>query len=512
MADEKNWKKKYFDSLKQLDDMETTWYKLEKLLRKAISRLAITAKGINQELDGLLQQIQKNSREKRDDALETNLEALADLLTRIEAPQVAVESQPADSIQLAPEQTLDIRPALLKLIEKLHFNADCQARIEDLKQSVQHMDSDQCLNRLAQILNELLLQKVDDTDAIRKVLVSLIEKIALAHGNSEQLNRIHTRLEKGFSGDEWDGVLDEIIAEIQRMIRGISEEKVEMESLIVDVTRQLNEISEVLTDEQSDSDAGHKEAQQLQALMSQNVQEIQSNVNRENDITRLKSSIGKNLDAIKTGVSQFVRRDKERYQKAELRNKKLQQQIQAMERESDELQKKLNENRHKLMYDTLTGVRSRLAYDEILEQELQRFARYQEPFSFALLDIDHFKRVNDNYGHNAGDKALRIVAKMMQRHIRKTDFLFRIGGEEFVLILPKTPLQNAQPLVEKIRASVGDASFHFKQQKVDISLSAGLTEIGAGDQAESIYERADRALYAAKEGGRDQLVVIQANA
>ncbi len=509
MADEKNWKIKYFDSLKQLDDMETTWYKLEKLLRRAITRLAITAKGINQELDGLLQQIQKNSREKQDEALEGNLEALADLLTRIEAPQVVAESQPADSVQLAPERPADIRQEWLKLIDKLHFDSDYQARIDDLKQSAQHMDSDQCLDKLAQILNELLLQEVDDSDAIRTVLVSLIEKIALAHGNSEQLERIHTRLEKGFSGDEWDSVLDEIIAEIQRMIRGISEEKVEMESLIVDVTRQLNEISDVLTDEQSDTDAGRKEAQQLQSLMSQNVQEIQTSVNSETDITRLKASIGQNLDAIKTGVSQFVSRDKARYHKAERRNKKLQQQIQAMERESEELQKKLNENRQKLMYDTLTGVRSRLSYDEILEQELQRFARYQEPFSFALLDIDHFKRVNDNFGHNAGDKALQIVAKMMLRHIRKTDFLFRIGGEEFVLILPKTSLQNAQPLVEKIRASVGDASFHFKQEKVDISLSAGLTEICAGDQAESIYERADRALYAAKEGGRDQLVVMQ---
>ncbi len=181
-----------------------------------------------------------------------------------------------------------------------------------------------------------------------------------------------------------------------------------------------------------------------------------------------------------------------------------------MEMESSELQQKLSENRQKLMFDTLTGVRSRLSYDEILEQELTRWSRYRETFSFALLDIDHFKAVNDQFGHNAGDKALQTVAKMMSKHIRKTDFLFRIGGEEFVLLLPKTTLQNAQPLVEKIRASVGSSSFHFKQQRVDISLSAGLTAITSEDSAESIYERADKALYEAKNSGRDQLILKSA--
>ncbi|MCK4709784.1 MAG: GGDEF domain-containing protein, partial [Gammaproteobacteria bacterium] len=229
-----------------------------------------------------------------------------------------------------------------------------------------------------------------------------------------------------------------------------------------------------------------------------------------NDISKLKNSIKDQINSIKTGVSIFITRDNDRYQISEQRNNRLQQKIKSMEQESDKLQQKLYENKQKLMFDTLTGARSRLSYDEILEQELQRWTRYKDEFSFALLDIDHFKRVNDQFGHNAGDKALQIVAKMMSKHIRKTDFLFRIGGEEFVLLLPKTNLQNAQPLVEKIRASVGSSSFHFKQKKVEISLSAGLTTITTGDHAESIYERADKALYEAKNGGRDQLVVKSA--
>jgi len=500
VAEEKDWKTKYFNSLQQLEDMETTWYKLEKLLRKAISRLAISAKGINKQLDQLLQKIQRHSRDKDDEALNADLEKLSELLSKMD------ESQP---IQPATNENNDsnFHAYLLQLIHQLQFDTDYKSRIEDFKASIDSMESDQCLSNLADILNELLLHEPADKSSLQLVLISLIEKISLAHGSSEQLDIIKEKLDSNFETKEWGTYLDEIINEIHTIIQGINHQKIEMESLIVDVTRQLNEISGVLTDEQSDSQEGRKDAAELQKLTAESVENIHTQVIQENDINKLKSAIKDNLDSIKTGVSSFVSRDNERYKKSEQRNSTLQQQITFMEQESDELQKKLSENRQKLMFDTLTGVRSRISYDEILEQELLRWSRYQEAFSFAILDIDHFKRVNDQFGHNAGDKALKIVAKMMTKNIRKTDFLFRIGGEEFVLLLPKTSLQNAQPLVEKIRLSVGDAGFHFKQEKVNISLSAGLTAINTGDNEESIYERADKALYQAKNNGRNQLVI-----
>lgn len=500
MAEEKDWKTKYFNSLQQLEDMESIWEQLEKLLRKAISRLSISAKGFHAPLDKQLQKIQQHSREKDDAALNADLEDLSDLLGRMDI------TQPVQTVEVDDSES-NFHVHLLQLIDQLHLDTDQQTRIEDFKASITELDSDQSLNKLAVILNDLLQQTPVDNSAIQQVLISLIEKISLTHGSSEELNKIKERIDFSFDNDPWTTYLDDIISEIHCIIKGINYEKIEMESLIVDVTRQLNEISNVLTDEHSDSQLGRKDAQQLQSLMNNSVENIQTQVNQENDIGKLKNNIKGQLDTIKSGVSSFIEKDNKRYEIAEKRNNQLQKQIKSMEQESDQLQQKLSENRQKLMFDTLTGVRSRLSYDEILDQELQRWARYQDDFSFALLDIDHFKRVNDQFGHNAGDKALQIVAKMMSQHIRKTDFLFRIGGEEFVLLLPKTNLQNAQPLVEKIRVSVGSSSFHFKKEKVDISLSAGLTAISSTDDAESIFERADKALYEAKNSGRDQLVV-----
>jgi len=503
VADKKDWKAKYFNSLQQLEDMETTWYKLEKLLRKAISRISISAKGINDQLDTLLQKIQKNSCKKNDAALELNLEELSTLLAKMDV------TQPAQCFE-AGSSNADFHASLLQLINQLQFDTGYKARIDNFKASISSMDSDQCLSNLAEIVNELLPQEPSDKSSIQQVLISLTEKIALAHGTSKQLEGIQEKLGSDFECIDWGSYLDDIISEIHSIIRGINHEKIEMESLIVDVTRQLNDISNVLTDEQIDSLEGRKDSANLQSLMTESVESIQTQVIQEDDIHKLKSSIKEHLGSIKTGVSSFVQRDNERYLKAEKRNSELQQQIKLMEKESSELQIKLSENRQKLMFDALTGVRSRLSYDEILEQEISRWSRYHETFSFAILDIDHFKVVNDQFGHNAGDKALQIVARMMAKNIRKTDFLFRIGGEEFVLLLPKTTMQNAQPLVEKIRSSVGTSSFRFKQQRVDISLSAGLTAITSEDSAESIYERADKALYEAKNSGRDQLILKSA--
>lgn len=496
--DKKDWKEKYFDSLQQLEDNLESWTDLENLLRKAISRLALSATGTHEKLDKLLSSIRQHSRNKNNDALEADLNKLANLLTQIDAEKGKENSEPQNTL---------IQDHILKLILQLQLDKQFQAQLNEFKRSISTLSSEECINQLAGLINQFLDYEPSDKESINEVLLTLIDKIAFTHGNSDQLSAIKENLDNNFNVENWHSYLDKIIAEVRIIIKGINEEKVELESLIVDVTRQLNEISSVLTDEHSDSLQGRRETQHLQSLMDQNVKYIQSTVEQAQDLDGLKVSINTNLESIRQGVTDFVVNDNRRFKKSEDRNAALQKQIKLMEDESEQLKHKLTENRQKLMFDTLTGARSRLSYEEILDQEITRWARYQEVFSYALLDIDHFKNINDQFGHNTGDKALQIVANIMSGNIRKSDFLFRIGGEEFVLLLPKTSLDAATPLVEKIRSSVGQTGFHFKQQKVEIRLSGGITAIREKDTAESIFERADKALYDAKNGGRDQLVV-----
>jgi diguanylate cyclase len=509
---DKDWKSKYYNSLDELEKMEKSWAELEDMLRKTISRVAITAKGINPRLDKILNNIQTHTRSKKDFELQQDLEDLSQALMSIEEkPEQKEKDLEIDTDLSGQANEIDFS---LSLLEQLQLPPAQQDELEQLRHKVQGIAPDHCLVELAGFINQLLKIEAGDSNdksTASEVLLSLIEKISFSYGNTPELENITHNIEQAGNTVDWRDFLDQIIKQVRVIIRGIRDEKIELEGLIVDVTRQLGEISSALNDDRQDSLQGRRETQQLQQVMDKSVQQIQQQVQSESDIQQLKSSIGQSLVSIKTSLKDFVTHDTERFEKAEKRNQKLQQQIQFMEQESQQLKKKLSENRQKLMYDSLTGVRNRLSYEELLEQELSRYSRYHEAFSYALLDIDHFKRINDEYGHNAGDKALQIVAQMMMKNIRKTDFLFRIGGEEFVLLLPKTALKLAAPLVEKIRTSVGQSNFHFKQQKVTISLSVGLTEMGKSDNAESIYERADKALYEAKHAGRDRLVVARSD-
>ncbi len=480
--------------------MEESWGELEELLRKAISRLSISAKGFSPQLDPVLADIQLHCRNKKDDLLNADLENLAGVLRNLEDNPTSASTHPTPT---SPNQFA------LDLVEQLDAPAPQRSALDSLQTQLPSMNHEQSLLAVVALINDLIQTADSDlaNPATRVILIDLIERINLTFGSTAQLEKLRQQLEDPEQSHDWHDCLDIIIQQLRDMISSLNDDKAELEGLIVDVSKQLGEISSALNEEHEDSQQGRAETRRLQSVMDENVSGMQQKLHDATDIDKLKTGLNTHLLHIKSGLVEFIEQDDQRFARAEKRNQQLIEQIQTMENESNQLRQKLDENRHKLLHDSLTGVRNRLSYDELLEQEIARYTRYRESFSYALLDIDHFKRINDQYGHNAGDNALRIVAAMMLRNIRQTDFLFRIGGEEFVLLLPKTQIKNATPVVEKIRKSVSQAEFHYKQQKVVVTMSGGLTEMHPDDGAISIYERADEALYKAKRGGRDRLVV-----
>ncbi|MNR32112.1 Response regulator PleD [compost metagenome] len=124
-----------------------------------------------------------------------------------------------------------------------------------------------------------------------------------------------------------------------------------------------------------------------------------------------------------------------------------------------------------------------------------------------MLDLDHFKRINDNYGHLAGDKVLKIIASVLRKRLRGTDFIARFGGEEFVLLMPATGVGTGVKLLENLRTAIEACPFHFKGEPVTITLSIGLTEFKAGEHSDLVLKRADQALYKAKHAGRNQVQI-----
>ena len=158
--------------------------------------------------------------------------------------------------------------------------------------------------------------------------------------------------------------------------------------------------------------------------------------------------------------------------------------------------------------DSLTGLPVRRAFLRAFKREMASSSRYGRPLSVAVLDLDHFKRVNDTYGHPMGDAVLKRFASVLRESLRQSDIAGRWGGEEFVVLLPETPLEGVADLLDKVRLAISAEHFPPPADVLTVTMSAGLTLFdGHESDPEAIVGQADRALYEAKESGRNRVNV-----
>ena len=176
------------------------------------------------------------------------------------------------------------------------------------------------------------------------------------------------------------------------------------------------------------------------------------------------------------------------------------------ERRVNELQAELDKASALVRHDQLTGTLNRRGLEEAFEHEFARAQRRRSPLCVGLLDIDNFKRLNDTLGHDAGDAALIHLATVIRETLRPQDTLARFGGEEFVIILPDTPLDNAVTAFVRLQRELTRRFFLHDNEKLLITFSAGVTDLRAGDNQSSITKRADEAMYTAKKSGKNRVV------
>ncbi|WP_339543783.1 GGDEF domain-containing protein [Pseudomonas sp. RA_35y_Pfl2_P32] len=157
--------------------------------------------------------------------------------------------------------------------------------------------------------------------------------------------------------------------------------------------------------------------------------------------------------------------------------------------------------------DPLTGTGNRIAMDQTLEREIHMARRHQQPLSLLMLDIDHFKRVNDRHGHSAGDHVLKAVATSIKSQLRNVDMVFRFGGEEFLILLSNTSREAAAMVGERLRYSSQVADYRVEGKQIELTVSLGCSTLLPAESADSLLRRADSALYVAKREGRNRLAM-----
>lgn len=187
--------------------------------------------------------------------------------------------------------------------------------------------------------------------------------------------------------------------------------------------------------------------------------------------------------------------------------------FQETQKKVDEAEKKISELTMKLEYisevahqDFLTGALNRRGMDEAINIEFERADRHRTPLSLAMIDIDHFKKINDTMGHSTGDEALAHLAKVVKSVLRSTDVLARYGGEEFVVILPGSKQDDAVKVIAGVQRELTKKFFLHNNERVLMTFSAGVSERMPGESVDAVLPRADAALYAAKQSGRNRVI------
>ncbi len=160
--------------------------------------------------------------------------------------------------------------------------------------------------------------------------------------------------------------------------------------------------------------------------------------------------------------------------------------------------------------DALTQIMNRRGITVGLLDAMAQADRYNTPLTIAMIDIDHFKQVNDTHGHEAGDKVLKDTAAILSEALRMPDKVGRYGGEEFLIMLPHTTLAQGRKIADRIRVSVGKWEFDIGTKKIKLTVSIGVIQYKAGEDLERFLSQADKALYEAKTGGRNQVVAHKA--
>ncbi len=190
-------------------------------------------------------------------------------------------------------------------------------------------------------------------------------------------------------------------------------------------------------------------------------------------------------------------------------NKRLEDDLVCSRYQLETQAQELDRTRHDARIDALSGVANRKAFDETLQYLLSTFHREQTPFALLILDVDHFKWINDTHGHAAGDLVVRNLADFIKSLVRPNDFVARFGGDEFVVLFAQIDREIAATAADRIRQAIARHPFDVgtSNERVAVTCSVGLATIAEGDTAEAIFARADEALYRSKRGGRNQLQI-----
>jgi diguanylate cyclase len=557
MSSDPSWKEKYLRELETSEVREARWDTEKNMLQRMLVRTSLAAEGQSPELDRLLGRLRKQIRA---DAPDPN--AWHDLQDRIDRQVSALDERNA-AVDRQLQSTL---AALLSELRGQSVFQPLKERLKNLEKRLRKPETFETafngwLSEFASVLqaglgardaespppaqqgffdklfgkpadadpptddrasvaggplstdnpveleptsDEAVDQRVQMARRVGELLGQVIEQVVLEPASEARAKRLQECL---LASDDWNELREGLGGVAELVISAVTRSQREFEAFLRRLDERLDTLKRYFSEQES-AQAGRMGASaELDMEIGRELDAFGQKVESSEDFQGLKASVSGHLMSIREAVGRFRTTESEREKYLSDQLSTMHQKVAAMEAQAEHVKDELREQRQRALTDVLTQLPNREAWQDRLDTEFQRWRRYRNPLSLAVLDIDLFKRVNDSYGHKAGDRVLQLVAKAITDRLRQTDFIARFGGEEFVLLFPETSADLAKEVLDGLRGHIKELPFHFRGEPVSVTFSAGIAEFGPDDETDSVFDRADRSLYQAKEAGRDQVLI-----
>ncbi|MFH1155213.1 MAG: GGDEF domain-containing protein [Pseudomonadota bacterium] len=350
----------------------------------------------------------------------------------------------------------------------------------------------------------------DYIDEYRQGYIHVIDslKAVLDPVYIEKLNTLSSRIAAVSDSREIGAIRNDLFEMLLKYISDVGADREKIAAFLQDIVKRILDIEASISQSYSATGEAVKVSEGFSSLIGSEIGSLKNQVAVSETLEELKIHVSGTLSTIENALKKKTVKDKALREFAEKNSQTFKTGFAKLKKELDQATSHSRELEKKLNQDPLTGAYNRRAYNKRIEDELQRFLRYGTVFSLLLLDADHFKKVNDTYGHAIGDKCLQEIIRRSGPHLRKSDMLARYGGEEFVVIMPETNGDGALIVAEKIRQTIEKIEFIYREETVKVTVSIGATQVREGDATSAdIFDRADVAVYKAKEQGRNRVVL-----
>lgn len=307
--------------------------------------------------------------------------------------------------------------------------------------------------------------------------------------------------------DDFSDLRKDILSLLHDYIESVTKDREKTAEFIRDIGRKLVEVETDLIRTFGLTEDFFSENTLFSNTMMEELSDLENSVGYSSKIEELKEVVNSKLAHIKSAVMKKKENDGKMKSGFDEDVVALKAEFEGLKKEAIAAKAQTEKLEKEIFTDPLTGAMNRRAYERRIRDEYSRFIRYKRIFSMLLFDVDHFKKINDTYGHATGDTALKEIIKRVAPMIRDIDMLARYGGEEFVIILPETDKSGASDVGEKVRKTIENIEFIHREEKLHITVSVGVTEVSPSDKTPmDMFNRLDTAMYEAKKSGRNRVI------